>query len=55
MERRMEEGVKVGDPETRRKDTAGLQTWGQGGMGVGKTARWSKSWCFPDVSQGIFP
>ena len=39
MERRMEEGVKVGDPEKRRKDTAGLQTWGQGGVGAGKAAQ----------------
>lgn len=35
----MERGGKVGDPKKRRKDTSGLQTWGQGGVGVGKTAQ----------------
>lgn len=47
-------GGKVGDPKKRRKDTSGLQTWGQGGVGWGKQHGWSKSSCFPDFSQGIF-
>lgn len=51
----MEEGGKWGILRRGGRTQQGFRLGGKVGWGRGKQHRWSKSWCFPDVSQGIFP